>query len=58
MDVLDTKEQSVRGKKNFERLKMLLRYECVPLISTECKVKKDSKETYSIVQKGHKIKPK
>ena len=58
MDVLDTKEQSVRGKKNFERLKMLLRYECVPLILTECKVKKDSKETYSIVQKGHKIKPK
>ena len=42
---------------NSERLKMMLKYECVPLILTKHAIKKDSKETYSIVRKGHKIKP-
>ena len=49
--MLDMKEQS-----NAQRLKMLLEMSA-PLILTERVIKKDLKEIYSTVQKGHKRKP-
>ena len=53
MYVLDTKEQSVIDKKLFSALQNFAQNECVPFI-----LKNELKETYSIVRKGHKTKPK
>ena len=47
----------VRHKIFLSGLEIVAQNECAPLILTEHAIKKDLKEIYSIVQKGHKIKP-
>ena len=53
---MDTKEQSVRQKVNLSTWKCSLKWVCAFDIDQACD-KKDSKEIYSTVRKGHKTKP-
>ena len=57
MYALGTKEQSVTVKKFLSALKIFAQNECSDILS-ECAIRNDLKETYSSVQKRHKIKPK